>query len=155
MIYVFDSNTLINIFNHYYPKRFPSFWDNFNNMISRQKIISVQEAKRELENKKDSLSNWAKNHSNLFSKPNNEELRFITEIFKIKHFRILIEKKQQYIEGPIADPFIIAKAKIINGCVVTEEKKTENAAKIPNVCNYFKIPCLNLKEFMEKEDWIF
>jgi hypothetical protein len=124
-------------------------------MISRQKIISVQEAKRELENKKDSLSNWAKNHSNLFSKPNNEELRFITEIFKIKHFRILIEKKQQYIEGPIADPFIIAKAKIINGCVVTEEKKTENAAKIPNVCNYFKIPCLNLKEFMEKEDWIF
>ena len=155
MIYVFDSNTLINIFNHYYPKRFLSFWDNFNDLISKQTIISVQEVRRELEKKGDRLSDWAKSHKELFLPPNAEESDFITEIFKVRHFRILIQKKQQYIEGPAADPFIIAKAKVINGCVVTQEKDTENAAKIPNVCDRFEIPCINLEGFMEKENWTF
>jgi len=140
MIYVFDSNTLINIFNHYYPERFPSFWDNFNDFISKQTIVSVQEVRRELEGKGDKLSDWAKNHKELFLPPNVEESSFITEIFKVRHFRILIQKKQQYVEGPAADPFIIAKAKIISDCVVTQENKTENAAKIPNVCDHFGIP---------------
>ena len=155
MIYVFDSNTLINIFNHYYLERFPSFWDNFNDLISKQTIISVQEVRRELERRGDRLSDWAKSHNELFLPPNAEESSFITEIFKVKHFRILIQKKQQYIEGPAADPFIIAKAKVINGCVVTQEKHTENAAKIPNVCEYFKIPCINLEGFMKEENWTF
>ena len=155
MIYIFDSNTLINIFNHYYPERFPSFWDNFNDFISKQTIISVKEVRRELESRGDRLSDWAKSHSELFLPPNAEESGFITEVFKIRHFRILIQKKQQYIEGPAADPFIIAKAKISGACVVTQEKKTDNAAKIPNVCEYFKIDCINLEGFMEKENWTF
>ena len=70
MIYVFDSNTLINIFNHYYPERFPSFWDNFNDFISKQTIISVKEVRRELESRGDRLSDWAKSHSELFLPPN-------------------------------------------------------------------------------------
>jgi len=94
-------------------------------------------------------------HSELFLPPNAEESVFITEIFKVRHFRILIQKKQQYIEGPAADPFIIAKAKISGACVVTQEKKTDNAAKIPNVCDHFGIPCDNLEGFMEKENWTF
>ena len=155
MIYVFDSNTLINIFNHYYPGRFPSFWDNFNELISKQIIISVREVRRELEKRGDKLSDWAKSHNELFLTPNAEESGFIAEIFKIKHFHILIQKKQQYIGGPIADPFVIAKAKILNACVVTEEKKTDNAAKIPNVCDHFGISCINLEGFMEKENWKF
>ena len=137
MIYVFDSDTLINIFNHYYLGRFPSFWDNFNDLISKQTIISVQEVRRELERRGDRLSDWAMSHSELFLKPNDEESVFITEIFKIRYFRILIQKKQQYIEGPAADPFIIAKAKVINGCVVTQEKVTEHAAKIPQCLQAF------------------
>jgi len=155
MIYVFDSNTLINIFNHYYPKQFPSFWDNFNGFISKQTIISVPEVRKELERRGDRLSDWATSHRELFLPPNAEESGFITEIFKVRHFRILIQKKQQYIEGPAADPFIIAKAKVINGCVVTQEKHAENAAKIPNVCDHFGIPCINLEGFMETENWTF
>ena len=155
MIYVFDSNTLINIFNHYYLERFPSFWGNFNDLISKQTIISVQEVRRELEGRGDRLSDWAKSHSELFLPPNAEESSFITEIFEVRHFRILIQKKQQYIEGPVADPFIIAKAKVSNGCVVTQEKNTEHAAKITNVCDYVGIPCINLEDFMKKENWTF
>jgi len=155
MIYVFDTSTLVNIFNHYYPGRFPSFWDNFNGFISEQTIISVQEVRRELEAKGDKLSDWVKSHKELFLPPNAEESSFITEIFKVEHFRILIQKKRRYIKGPAADPFIIAKAKISSACVVTQEKNTEGAAKIPNVCDHFGIPCINLEGFMEKENWTF
>jgi hypothetical protein len=30
-----------------------------------------------------------------------------------------------------------------------------NAAKIPNICKHFKIPCMTLEEFMEAEGWQF
>ncbi len=124
-------------------------------LFQKKTIISVKEVRRELESRGDRLSDWAMGHSELFLSPNAEESVFITEIFKVRHFRILIQKKQQYIEGPAADPFIIAKAKISGACVVTQEKKTDHAAKIPNVCDHFGIPCDNLEGFMEKENWTF
>lgn len=30
-----------------------------------------------------------------------------------------------------------------------------NAAKIPNICDHFKIPCMTLEQFMEAEGWVF
>ena len=32
---------------------------------------------------------------------------------------------------------------------------TPNAAKIPNVCAHFKIPCIDLEEFMHQQGWAF
>lgn len=80
---------------------------------------------------------------------------FVSEIFKIQHFQTLISNKARLYGKPVADPFVIAKAKAISGCVVSEERYKENSAKIPNVCEHFKIPCISLEEFMEKENWRF
>ena len=65
------------------------------------------------------------------------------------------EKKKLLKGGPFADPFIIAKAKIINAVVVSQEKYKENAVKIPNICKYFNIECINLEGFLTKENWKF
>ena len=40
-------------------------------------------------------------------------------------------------------------------CVVTEEIYRPNAAKIPNVCEYFNIECINLQQLMIREGWQF
>jgi len=56
MIYVFDSDTLIDLFRHYYPERFPTLWQNFDNLVSNSKIISVSEVGKELEDYEDRLS---------------------------------------------------------------------------------------------------
>jgi len=64
-------------------------------------------------------------------------------------------KKERLQGNPVADPFVIAKAKVLNGCVVTQEKYKENAAKIPNVCKHFEILCIDLEKFMENENWKF
>ena len=155
MIYVFDSSPLIDLFRHYYPQRFPTLWENFDTLVSARKIISVREVFNELEGQEDRLADWVKDHRDLFVQPTVDELGFVTEIFKVTHFQTLIRKKERLQGKPVADPFVIAKAKVSHGCVVTQEKLKDNAAKIPNVCEHFKIPCIDLEKFMEKENWTF
>jgi len=130
MKYVFDSDSLINLFRHYYPERFPTLWEQFDALVLKQKNI-------------------------LFLESTVEELKFVSEIFQVLHFQAMIRKQERLKGKPVADPFVIARAKISGACVVTQEKKTENAAKIPNVCDHFGIRCINLEGFMEEENWTF
>lgn len=156
MKYVFDSDSLINLFSHYYPGRFPSLWEKFHALVIAGKLISVREVFNEIGSIEDSLAIWAKERKKiLFTEPTIEELEFVGEIFKIKHFQAMIRKQERLKGKPVADPFVIARAKITGACAVTQEKKTKNAAKIPNVCDHFGIPCINLEGFMEKENWTF
>ncbi len=154
MIYVFDSGPFINIFNHYYPEQFPSFWERFDEYIDNGTIVSVRAVRKELEGRDDELSDFVKQH-NIFTMPTNKETSFIATIFQNRHFEHLISERARLIGKEVADPYVIAKAKILGACVVTQEKFKENAAKIPNVCEHFKIPCIDLKTFMENENWYF
>jgi len=156
MKYVFDSDSLINLFRHYYPERFPTLWEKFDALASEGKFISVREVFNEIGSSEDSLAIWAKEQKNiLFLESTVKELQFVGEIFEVRHFQGMIRKQERLKGKPVADPFIIARAKILNACVVTQEKNTENAAKIPNVCDHFGIPCINLEGFMKKESWTF
>ena len=156
MKYVFDSDALIDLFRHYYPKRFPTLWEKFYALVSGGTLISAREVYNEIGSNEDLLAVWAKEQKSiLFTESTVEELEFVGKIFEVPHFQAMI-RKQAVLQGrPVADPFVIARAKICGGCVVTQEKKTHNAAKIPNVCDRFGIPCMNLEGFMEKEKWSF
>lgn len=157
MQYVFDADAFITLFTYFYESRFPSLWDNFNEMISNGTIISVREVYNEITcyHRDNRLTRWVKNNPKIFELPTPSETDFIKKIFQVPHFQALIPKREILEGKPVADPFIIAKAKIINGSVVTMEKFKENAAKIPNVCKHFEILCYNLEDFMEKENWKF
>ncbi len=156
MRYVFDSGSLINLFRHYYPRRFPTLWEQFDALVSGGELISVREVFNEIGSTEDSLGTWAKEKKNiLFLETTVEEFKFVAEIFQVRHFQAMIRKQERLKGKPVADPFVIARAKILNAYVVTQEKKTDNAAKIPNVCDHFGIPCINLEGFMEKENWTF
>ena len=156
MKYVFDSDSLINLFRHYYPERFPTLWEKFNTLVSEGELTSVREVFKEIGSNEDSLGTWAKEQKNiLFLESTVEELKFVAEIFQVKHFQAMIRKQERLKGKPVADPFVIARAKISGACVVTQEKKTENAAKIPNVCDHFGIRWTNLEGFMKEENWTF
>lgn len=155
MKYIFDSGPLIDIFRHYYPERFPSLWEKFNTLVSDGKIISVKEVFNEINSREDALSNWAKAQKDIFLPSTVEELEFVTEIFKIQHFQAMIRRKERLQGKPVADPFVIARAKIFNCPVVTTEYHKDNAAGIYNVCTHFSIACINTEEFMQKEKWTF
>ena len=156
MAYVFDTSSFSTLGN-YYPEQFPTFWERFNRTVTVGTIVSVREVRRELEfyERYPHLSDWVQNHGNIFFRPNKAEMRFVSKIFSVPHFLVLVSQDSISKGHPCADPFVIAKAKIIDGCVVTEEKLIENAARIPNVCEHFGVDCTNLQGFMEREDWTF
>jgi len=157
MIYIFDNNTLTGIFRHYFRDSFPSFWELFDKMVIKGDILSVREVHNEIKimSRKDELESWAKAHPEFFHDPNAEELQFITQIYRVPHFLNSISQQKLLKGGPFADPFIIAKAHKEHGTVVTLEKVTPNAAKIPNICAYFNIPCINLQVFIRQNNWSF
>ncbi len=155
MIYVFDSNTLITLFKYYYPSRFPSLWEKFTQAVASQNIISVREVKNEISQYDDVLSDWTKQHPDFFAPPDSAELRFVAQIFAIPHFQSVVRKQEQLQGKPVADPFVIAKASVLQGCVVTEEIFKPNSSRIPNICQHFGVSCLNLEGFMHQENWTF
>ncbi len=82
-------------------------------------------------------------------------MQFVQEIFSVACFQAVISRKNILNGKPVADPFVIAKAKVISGIVVTNEANKPDGNKIPNICEKFSISCVNLEKFMEVEGWIF
>ena len=158
MGYVFDTGIFIDLFRHYYPDNFPSLWGKFNIAIDDGTIISTREVLKELEMRDDDLSKWAKTHKDIFTEPSTLETSFISDIFQ-RHpeFQNLVRKKTRLMGNPCADPFVIAKAKIDDCCVVTTEKSTEKTLKIkiPDVCKELKINCTDFEGFMKQAGWAF
>ena len=156
MAYVFDTSSF-SVVGNYYPEQFPTFWERFNQAVIVGDIISVREVHRELEIyvRHPHLSNWVNEHRAIFLLPSPVEMLFVSEIFSVQHFQMLVSEQDLLAGNLRADPFIIAKAKVINGCIITEERRRPNAARIPNVCDHFGIDCTNLQGFMEREGWTF
>ncbi|MBK8246690.1 MAG: DUF4411 family protein [Gemmatimonadetes bacterium] len=80
-------------------------------------------------------------------------MEMVAEIFRVPHFQQLIGEKQRLRGQPVADPFLIARAKALGWSVVTEEVMKPNAAKIPNVCQHFGIPCTDMKGLLTSLGW--
>jgi Domain of unknown function (DUF4411) len=157
VIYVFDTSSF-SVLKHYYPERFPSLWTGIEELMEAGQLISTREVLNELErlDTAEPLLVWAKDHREIFAIPTNEETEFVVRIFQVSHFQTLINQKSMLVGNPVADPFVIAAAATKDeGAVVTEERFKENAAKIPNVCQHFGIRCMNLEEFMTRQNWNF
>jgi hypothetical protein len=156
MIYVFDTSSLSKL-KHFYPGIFKSIWIGLDELVKQGNLISTKEVWHEIErgNSDQYTNKWLKDRKEIFTTPTTAELQFVAHIFQVQHFQSLIGEQQRLKGTPVADPFVIACAKIKNGTVVTEEQLKPNAAKIPNVCGYFKIPCIDLERFMELQGWNF
>lgn len=165
MIYVFDTSSLRSL-QHFYPSVFNAIWAGLDTLIQQQNLISTREVWNEIEGQAITadLLAWAKQNKQIFTTPDTAELQFVAQIFQIPHFQSLIGEQQRLKGTPVADPFVIACAKIKGGTVVTEEgwdrssltlSPKPNAAKIPNVCQNFSLPCTNLEGFMQQQGWSF
>lgn len=157
MTYAFDTSPFFTLHKNYYRGVFRSLWRDFDRLVSEGTIISTREVRRELEGFQNvaGMQEWVKGNGELFPIPTGEEAQFVARIFAVPHFQNNIEGKKFMRGGLIADPFIIARAAVAGASVVTVETLKPNAADIPNICQYFKIPCLSLEQFMEAEGWTF
>lgn len=156
MIYVFDTSSIRSL-QHFYPGIFRSVWTGMDELVKEGQIISVRESWNELErqNISDDLKAWVKKNKRIFLTPSIEELQMVRDILSNSLFRSLIGEKQRLRGDPVADPFVIALAKVREATVVTEERFKKGAAKIPNVCAHYKIRSMNLETFMLEQGWSF
>jgi hypothetical protein len=156
LIYVFD-NASISRLKHYFPGVFTSVWKGLDEMVATGQLISTREVFNELQNgvPDKHVDSWVKVNKAIFRTPSPDELAKVSEILCIKHFQSLIGEKQRLTGTPVADPFVVAAAIVANATVVTEELAKPNAAKVPNVCNHFGVPHMNLEGFMAAQGWTF
>ena len=157
--YVLDNSTISQIYLAFYKDRFPSFWLRFDGLVASGRATSVRAVEVEL-NRLSKVSfavqELKRLNRDFFSTPTSDEQNFVARIFGVQHFRSLIDAKAKQMGREVADPYIIAKAGAsMDMCVVTEEKFSPNAARIPNVCEHFGIACINLEGLMEREGWQF
>jgi Domain of unknown function (DUF4411) len=159
LIYVFDTSSF-NVFKPYYPKAFPAFWGQIDTLVREGRLISVREVRKELDgniSKAPHLQDWIDKNKDIFLIPTDAETEFLAEIFAVPHFQQNVTQKQLYKGTPVADPFVIAAAKVrgADACVVTEEDNKPNSARIPNICQHFGVRCMNVEGFLEQEGWTF
>jgi hypothetical protein len=156
MLYVFDTSSFV-VLKHYYRPTFESLWLRIEELVADGSVISTREVYNELQNYNDVdyVQQWAKTYKSIFAAPTNDELVFVAKIFQVAHFNALVSAKSVLKGTPVADPFVIATAAVKRGTVVTQERLKAHAAKIPNVCQHFGIPCTDLEGFMKSQNWAF
>ena len=156
MTYVLDSSSFI-VLGHFNPDLFPSFWENFDHLVASDRVITVREVRKEIDNHiaRPSLVAWIKENSSIFLSPTAEETEFLRSVFSIERFRSLLKPSQLLRAGPAADPFLVALAHTRRACLVTEETRKNNAVRIPDVCDFYRIDCTNLDGMMKREGWRF
>ncbi len=158
MRFVFDTNVFRHVFASYYREIFPSFWTEFEPLIANGTVTSTSFVLKELARQRVEQDgfNWLQLQENLFSAPSEQEGHFLRKIYNVEHFRQQnVGVRELYSGGNHADPFVIARAAIMESTVVTQETYAENSGKIPNICEYFEIPCVKVDGFMKAQGWKF
>ena len=91
---------------------------------------------------------WIHDHKDMFKTPDNQESLIISHIFQSPKMRENIHQKNILENRPSADPYIAAKAKVLNATVVTGEKYKLHSAQLPNLCEEMNVPYISYEDFM-------
>ena len=154
MKYVLDTGVFRKLLSSY-PKGgvFKSHWEQIDDGLKRQELISVDECYEELiryYNEENDDRKWLKDRKSYFHYPSSEESLFIKELLKNKKYQEMIHYKNIISNAPSADPFVVAKAKIENATLVTIEERKPNSSRMPTVCDDLGIRAISYEDFMSE-----
>ena len=148
-IYVIDACSLIEASKRYHlnMKIFKSIWDKFAEMLENGHLISSIEIFDELQD--EDLQEWIKPYKKAFKPLTQEVQNNVTKI--LKDYPGIINVRNTRKSSSNGDPFLIATDMCENGdvVIVTNEKNTRELG-IPKICSNYKIPSINLDEFLKE-----
>lgn len=149
MIFCLDSNALIEPWNKYYSPKISNYFDILEQLIDEERIFCTEEVAQEIKKGDDHLYKWLKKNESKFVKGINSDVQ--TKVRQILlQFPNLIDSRKQ---RSMADPWVIAHAWSVNAVIVTKEYPTDSIkkkCKIPDVCRYFDIGCMDDWQFISK-----
>lgn len=155
-VFLIDANSLITPYESYYPfDLFPVFWEQMELYIKNEKIAILDVIKDEFEKGDDDLSKWIKT----IEIPLYIDRRTKDVIEQYSEILSYIQNSKDYKDSAlmewskatVADPWLIAVAKIYGYEIITFEKyvpinpgQPAKMAKIPNIAEKFGVSTSNL-----------
>lgn len=148
--YLLDANTLIEAKNRYYQLSIcPGFWDWLLRNMEIGLIASVESVGAELRRGNDPMADWTQEHATMFLPESDPDTQLaFAEV--AQHLEPLAPTMKvagaldEFLSG--ADPWLIAKARVLGATVVTHERlNMTNRRKflIPNICQHFGVPFMD------------
>ena len=150
-----DTSEWINL-SRLYPKSvFSSLWDNVENLISKERILSPKEIRDELKRGHDEPAEWCKAHQKMFRSTS----RLTEQVKKIIDAHPeLVDPNAPY---ESADPYIVALAASykrdipgLSPITVTDENVNKKS-RIPYAASANGVQTCKLVEMFQREGWTF
>jgi hypothetical protein len=143
-LFLLDSNIFIEAKNRYYGFDFcPAFWDFLDSEINKTTILTIKEIYNELSHGDDDLASWIKvrKSSPFFISVDDEETqKEFSQIVQYVMDNFSQAEANKFLD--VADPWLIAKAKVLGATIVTQEvlaPTNTKKVKIPNICIHFGV----------------
>ena len=150
--YSIDTSALLDGYTrHYTPDVFLGVWERLSEFARSGGVVAVEEVKVELEKKaSDEVYNWVKRHLQFIPLDTHVQ-QAAMEILR-EHPRLVMKGKSR----SIADPFVIAVARVYACKVVTGElRRNLSRPNIPDVCEALGVPWTNLLGMFREQHWQF
>ena len=155
--YCFDSSSIIQAWVRTYPpENFPGFWSRFEKAIDGGLIVSPEDVRQEL-NHPDKLKVWAHTQDGMFRELDKEVQHSLRDVVRYIKNRLKEQSLRFMPKDLKADPIVVALARITRRTVVVEETRhgRQGRPKIPDLCDEFDVRCINVVEFIQKQNWQF
>lgn len=151
--YCIDTSALIDGWKDY-PREHFGVWDEIQNLINDERLLSPYHVLDELKVKEDDLYKWCNERAVLFCSPTENTPSIEREIrARYPNFKPKKSPKADW-----ADPWVISIA-IENGCTVIshETKKTpeEKTWYIPDICSDYDVDHIRFLDLVKEENWNF
>lgn len=150
-VYCIDSSTLMNFEGKFPQDIFVGLWDDLGELVQKNRLISHREVYEEILQGSGFLTEWAKQHRQIFVEHTTEQAELIGEI--VDRFPALSGAHKTTPHE--ADPWLIALS-ICEGktlTVVTDESPKPQSRKIPVACDAFGVPWMNGYQLLREEKW--
>lgn len=154
MNYLLDANTYIQAKNQYYGMDIcPAYWDWLDQQFQAGTIASVNMVARELIAGNDELAAWVKERPGQFLENDDEATQQVfAEIAQfVGSNDFQPASRDKFLSG--ADPWLIAKAKVLEAVVVSHESRlvtNTKQVKVPNICHQFDVRCVDTFELLRE-----
>lgn len=148
--YLLDANVFIEAKNRYYGFDIvPDFWKWLDRRQASHEIASIVSVYDELADGTDDLSDWVKERKSSdwwldVSDPETQQAYGEIVAWVMSNQGFTQAAKDEFLAG--ADPWLIAKARVLGVKIVTHEQLDLNARRkvfIPVVCKPFSVDCLD------------
>lgn len=152
-VYCADTSALVDAHRRCYPPRaFVGLWNKIDELIEEGRFISPEEVWKELEERGDDLTRWAKERAHMFIRPDYHQTSFMTRV-AVDYPELIRSSVLEH----RADPWVVALAHTRPNHIVVSAEKGEAARipKIPQMCRRYTVTHLPLVNVIVSEGWVF